>query len=75
MQSIGQFRQAHDLGSKSVSKFFTAVHAAIGNGHAVRVFGSKVGDHQLNHFARTHKQNFDFAEVFKNLSRQANCCC
>ena len=31
-----------------------------------------MGDHQLNHFTGAHKQNFDFGEVFKNLTRQAN---
>ena len=55
-----------------IGKFFTAVHAAVGNGHAARVFGCKVGHHQLDHFTCAYKQNFDFGEVFKNLTCQAN---
>ena len=74
MKPIGQFRQAHHFSTILIGEFFTAVHAAIGDGHAAWVFGRKVGHHQLNHFASAHKQNFDFGEVFKNLTCQANRC-
>ena len=53
-------------------QFFATVHGAVGNGHAVGVFGGKVGDHQFNHFAGAHKQNFDFPDVFKQLAGQTH---
>ena len=72
MQAIGQFGQAHDLGAKLSCQLFAAIHAAVGNGHAARIFGGKVSDHQFNHLTRTHKQHFDFAEVFKKLACQSH---
>ena len=72
MQAIGQLGQSHHLCAKLGGQFFAAVHAAIGNGHAAWVFGGEVCHHQFDHFAGTHKQHFDFGQVFKQLTGQTH---
>ena len=72
VQTIGQIPQTHHFAAKTAGQLLAALQGAVGNGNGFGVFGSKVRGAQLDHFARTHKQHLDLAEVFEQLARKAH---
>jgi hypothetical protein len=65
-----QIGQRHDLSAKASGELFTALERAVGDHHGLGVFGSKVGDGQVDHFTGAHKQHPDAAQVLEDLRGQ-----
>ena len=72
MQAVWQICQAHHPRAELLGQYLAAFHGAVSDCHAARVFGGEVRRAKLDHFTCADKQHIDFAQVFKQLTRQSH---
>ena len=70
MQHLRDLSQGHRLAMKTLGQQLAFVEVAVGHCHGFGISRREMRHAQLNHFPRTHKQNVDLGEVFKELRRQ-----